>query len=156
MSTFYRLLRRALTLFLGLSLLGALGYYILFTVSGIVAEVDLQSELNARREHMVETATFIAPTLEAESLALAALVMPTEEPTTPQPLLRPPPNRHLHLQIDHRPRHCPAILQRLPLPQRARPAAHHHQHGPRPPPHLHRIQRPTPHNPAPPTQKLRR
>jgi len=103
MPRFYRLLRRALALLFFLIVIGAVVYYIVYTLTGIFDEIDHRAEVRDRDALLVQTASAIAPTIAAESLNLAhdappevAAVLPsdTPEPTTapsatPEPTAAP-------------------------------------------------------------------
>jgi LCP family protein required for cell wall assembly len=97
MRQFYRWMRRALAAAFVLMVAAGLVYYVYATMTGIIDEINYRSLIRDRDELLIETATALWPTIEAESISLASLdsvvevaAVPsdTSEPTetdTPEP-----------------------------------------------------------------------
>lgn len=81
MRGFYRWMRKGMTGFLILLVVGGIAYYLAVTLSGIKEEMDRRATLRERDETLRQTATFIAPTLQAQAEVLA--VPPSQAEASP-------------------------------------------------------------------------
>lgn len=96
MRAFFRWLRRGLTLIFVVGVIVGAVYFAYKTTTGIVDEVEFRQEQSRRDGHRADTATYLAPTLEAETLLLSGgegelvatdeVVVPSEDlGVTPEP-----------------------------------------------------------------------
>jgi hypothetical protein len=91
MRQFYRWMRRALAAAFVLMVAAGLVYYVYATMTGIIDEINYRSLIRDRDELLIETATALWPTIEAESISLASLDSVVEVAAVPSDLPTPVP-----------------------------------------------------------------